>query len=466
MKKKVAVIGGGPGGYVAAIRVAQLGAEVTIFEKEHLGGACVNVGCIPTKVLLHTSELFDELMGAKEYGIEVQGEVKVNWQALQKRKNKIVDRLVGGVKGLLLANKVQIVMGEACLKDKNNIDVVLFDGKKESYQVDSIIISTGSKSFTPPISGVNLQGVIDSTGALSLKEVPKELVIIGGGVIGLEFATLYKSLGSKVTVIEMLPDILPMIDKEISSSIKTILENKGVKILNNAKVNALEEDKNKLTTKYTLEGKEVAISSDKVLISVGRRAVTNNLNLEAIGVKLNRGFVSIDDKMETNIKNIYAIGDCTGKIMLAHVASQQGVVVAENIMGHESKVYYNTVPFCVYTKPEIAAVGLTEEVAKEKGIDYKVGKFPLIANGKSLIMNETDGCMIKIISDSKYDEILGVHIIGPRATDLITEGALAIRLEATVDELITTIHAHPTVGEAFKEAALSVNKKAIHIPNK
>ncbi|WP_461204648.1 dihydrolipoyl dehydrogenase [Clostridium sp. DL1XJH146] len=466
MRKKVAVIGGGPGGYVAAIRAAQLGAEVTVFEKEHIGGTCLNVGCIPTKVLLHTSELFEEFNLAKEYGIEVEGEVKVNWQVLQARKKKIVDKLVGGIKGLLKANKVKIVLGEASLKNKNNIDVILADGKKESYEADSIIIATGSVSFIPPIPGAKLDGVIDSTGALSLEEIPEELVIIGGGVIGLEFATLYNSLGSTVTVIEMLPTILPMIDREISDSIRKTLVKKGVTILNNAKVNEINEDNNKLVTKYTLEGKEILVNSDKVLVSVGRRAVTSNINLEEVGVNTNRGFISIDDNMETNVKGIYAIGDCTGKIMLAHVASEQGVVAAENIMGHESKLLYNTVPSCVYTKPEIASVGLTEEQVKEKGINYKVGKFPLQANGKSLIMNETEGCMIKIISDSKYDEVLGVHMIGPRATDLITEGALAIRLEATVDELITTVHAHPTVGEAMKEAALAVNKQAIHIPNK
>ncbi|HCL4445549.1 dihydrolipoamide dehydrogenase [Clostridium botulinum] len=462
---KLVVIGGGPGGYVAAIRGAQLGAEVTLIEKEKLGGTCLNIGCIPTKVLLHSSELLNEIKEARTLGIEVNNEVKINWTQLQNRKNTVVNTLVSGVSSLLEHNKVKVINGTAAFEGKSSIKVTKDQGESENIQFDNVIISSGSVSFIPPIEGRELEGVIDSTGALSLDSIPKSMVIIGGGVIGIEFANIFNSLGCKVTVIEMLPYILPPVDREISEILKEKLKKDGIDIYNNCKVTKIENNNENLNVSFEEDNDKLNIEAQKVLIAVGRRANISNLNLESTGVYIEKGCIWVNDNMETNIKGIYAIGDCTGKNMLAHVASDQGIIAVENIMGKNKKMDYKTVPACVYTKPELASVGLTEEQAKQKGVDYKVGKFPLIYNGKSLIMNDTEG-FIKIIADKKYEEILGVHILGPRATDLITEAALALRLEATLEEIITTVHAHPTIGEAMKEAALAVNKEAIHMVNK
>lgn len=462
---KLVVIGGGPGGYVAAIRGAQLGAEVTLIEKEKLGGTCLNVGCIPTKVLLHSSELLNEIKEVKTLGIEVNEEVKVNWSQLQNRKTTVVNTLVSGVSSLLEHNKVKVINGTATFEEKNSIKVTKDQGESENIQFDNGIISSGSIPFIPPIKGRELEGVIDSTGALSLDSIPKSMVIIGGGVIGIEFANIFNSLGCKVTVIEMLPFILPPVDREISEILKGKLKGDGIDIYNNCKVTKIEKSNENLNVSFEKNNSKLNIDTEKVLIAVGRRANISSLNLESVGISREKGCILVNDSMETNIKGIYAIGDCTGKNMLAHVASDQGIIAVENIMGKHKKMDYKTVPACVYTKPELASVGLTEEQAKQKGIDYKVGKFPLIYNGKSLIMNDTEG-LIKIIADKKYEEVLGVHILGPRATDLITEAALALRLEATLEEIITTVHAHPTIGEAMKEAALAVNKEAIHMVNK
>ncbi|EKN40329.1 TPP-dependent acetoin dehydrogenase complex, E3 component, dihydrolipoamide dehydrogenase [Clostridium botulinum CFSAN001627] len=462
---KLVVIGGGPGGYVAAIRGAQLGAEVTLIEKEKLGGTCLNIGCIPTKVLLHSSELLNEIKEARTLGIEVNNEVKINWTQLQNRKNTVVNTLVSGVSSLLEHNKVKVINGTAAFEGKSSIKVTKDQGESGNIQFDNVIISSGSVPFIPPIEGRELEGVIDSTGALSLDSIPKSMVIIGGGVIGIEFANIFNSLGCKVTVIEMLPYILPPVDREISEILKEKIKKDGIDIYNNCKVTKIENNNENLNVSFEEDNDKLNIEAQKVLIAVGRRANISNLNLESTGVYIEKGCIWVNDNMETNIKGIYAIGDCTGKNMLAHVASDQGIIAVENIMGKNKKMDYKTVPACVYTKPELASVGLTEEQAKQKGVDYKVGKFPLIYNGKSLIMNDTEG-FIKIIADKKYEEILGVHILGPRATDLITEAALALRLEATLEEIITTVHAHPTIGEAMKEAALAVNKEAIHMVNK
>jgi len=299
---------------------------------------------------------------------------------------------------------------------------------------------------------------------LSLNSIPDSLAIIGGGVIGIEFANIFNSLGCKVTIVEMLPYILPPIDREISELVRSKLAKEGITINSGCKVAKIENSKNGLKVNFVKGSENLSVEAEKVLVAIGRYANIEGLNAEGIGIKTERGKISVDNSMKTNLGNVYAIGDCTGKNMLAHVASEQGVVAAENIMGQNSKMDYKTVPACVYTKPEIAAVGITEEQAKEKGIDYKVGKFPLSANGKSMIMNETDG-VVKIIASREYDEVLGIHIFGPRATDLITEAALALRLEATVDEIVTTIHAHPTVGEAIKEAALAVDNRALNMVN-
>lgn len=460
--KDVIVIGGGPGGYVAAIRAAQLGADVALVEKENLGGTCLNIGCIPTKVLLQTAELYEEFLNSELYGIKLDGRVSVDWNKLMKRKEEIASQLVNGVSGLLRLNSIEVIKGQASFIDKNTIDVKKEDGSAIVLKAKNFIIATGSKPFIPPIIGIGSEGVLDSTEALALEEIPKELVVIGGGVIGIEFATLFNSLGTKVTVIEMLPHILPPIDREISEIVKMKLGMEGIDIYTSAEVTSIERKNGKLEVEAKLDKNEVRISGDKVLLSVGRRPVTEGLNIDAIGVDMSKKGIKVNNRLETNVKGIYAIGDVTGINMLAHVASEQGIVAAENIMGINKEIDYKAIPACIYTKPEIASVGMTEAEAKKSGIEYKVGKFMLSNNGKALIMNEIEGTMVKIITDKKYEEVLGMHIFGPRATELIAEGALALRLEATVDEIITTIHPHPTISESIKEAALSVNNIAIH----
>lgn len=461
----VAVIGGGPGGYVAAIRAAQLGGKVTLIEKNKLGGTCLNVGCIPTKALLHAAEAISEAKEAAAYGINV--EVKsVDWDKVQAKKSAITNQLVSGVTGLMKANKIKVVEGTASFASKDTLTVVKKDGTKENMTFDKIIIAAGSIPAVPPIPGVKENAnCVDSTGALSFEAIPKSLLVIGGGVIGIELATAYSKFGTEVTVVEAAPKLLPMMDGELTAQMRKIMEGRGVKIMTEAKVQSVEAAAVGAKVQVEVGGKVQAFEAEKVLVAVGRRTDTEGLNLDAVGIANDRGRITVNDKMETNVPNVYAIGDCLGKVMLAHVASAQGEVAAENALGEDAVYNGATNPSCVYTDPEFAGVGLTEEKAKELGIAYTVGKFPLMANGKSLIMNGGVGSM-KFILGKEYKEVLGVHILGPRATDLIGECALAIGMEATVEDIIATIHAHPTVTEAVREAALAAEKRAIHIPNK
>lgn len=461
----VAVIGGGPGGYVAAIRAAQLGGKVTLIEKNKLGGTCLNVGCIPTKALLHAAEAISEAKEAAAYGINV--EVKsVDWDKVQTKKSAITNQLVSGVTGLMKANKIKVAEGTASFASKDTLTVVKKDGTKENMTFDKIIIAAGSIPAVPPIPGVKENAnCVDSTGALSFEAIPKSLLVIGGGVIGIELATAYSKFGTEVTVVEAAPKLLPMMDGELTAQMRKIMEGRGVKIMTEAKVQSVEAAAVGAKVQVEVGGKVQAFEAEKVLVAVGRRTDTEGLNLDAVGIANDRGRITVNDKMETNVPNVYAIGDCLGKVMLAHVASAQGEVAAENALGEDAVYNGATNPSCVYTDPEFAGVGLTEEKAKELGIAYTVGKFPLMANGKSLIMNGGVGSM-KFILGKEYKEVLGVHILGPRATDLIGECALAIGMEATVEDIIATIHAHPTVTEAVREAALAAEKRAIHIPNK
>jgi dihydrolipoamide dehydrogenase len=462
-KTKVVIIGGGPGGYVAAIRAAQLGGQVTLIEKERVGGTCLNIGCIPTKSLLHTAELYEDALHGAAYG--VIADVKVDFTKAQERKRAVTDQLVSGVEGLLAINKVKVISGEASFISKDTIQVKTTKGGTETIKADRFIIATGSVPAKPPIPGIDAKQCIDSTGALELQEVPKTMVIVGGGVIGVEIATLYSTLGCKVTIIEMQKEILPMMDGELTRIIRAKMAQKGVEVYLEAKVMSVKD--NGAEAEVTVElsdGKTRIFPCEKALISVGRRTNTEALALDKAGIINDRGRVTVNDKMETNIAGIYAIGDCIGKIMLAHIASVQGEIAVENALGHDSVFEQKTNPSCVYTNPEFASVGLTEEQAKEQGVDYIVGKFPLSGNGRALTMGG-DG-MIKFIVGKEYKEILGAHILGPRATDLIAECALAIQMEATVDEIIATIHAHPTLAEAVREAALATEKRAIHMPNK
>lgn len=464
-KNSVIVIGGGPGGYVAAIRSAQLGAEVTLIEKSKLGGTCLNVGCIPTKALLHAAELLEEMNHAKAYGISAK-EVSYDWGKVQGKKTAVVNQLVGGVTGLLRANKVKVVEGTASFSGAKNLQVQNKDGKIQTLTADKIIIATGSVPAMPPISGVaDNEDCVDSTGALSFSTPPKSLLVIGGGVIGLELATAYHSFGTKVTVVEAMAKLLPMMDGALTATLRGLMEQKGIEIFTEAKVLSVEKQRAENHVKVEVKGEINSFTADKILVAVGRKTDTAALHLEKAGIRHEQGKILVDGYMQTNLAGVYAIGDCLGEIMLAHIASAQGELAAENaILGNKETFSTKTNPSCVYSMPEFAGVGLTEEDAKKQGIDYGVGNFPMFANGKALIANGGVG-QVKIIFGKKYHEILGVHILGPRATDMIGEVALAIGLEATVEELIQTIHAHPTVSEAIREGALAAEKRAIHIPN-
>ncbi len=454
---KVAVIGGGPGGYVCAVRLAQLGASVTLIERERMGGTCLNWGCIPTKVLVHTAELYHETKNCSDLGLDVK-DPSINWPNLMARKNGVVDQLVGGVQGLMVANGVEVLEGEASFSSPRSLQV---GGR--TVEFDAAVIATGSETVIPPIPGVDLPEVVTSKEALSFPSIPQSLTVVGGGVIGMEFACLYANMGTEVSVVEMLDSVLPPIDREISAIARGRMEAMGVKFYTSAKVTAFKKGDHGVTTSVETGEGTVYLDSQWVLMSVGRRANTGSLALEKAGVDHDRGKIAVDRHMATSVPGIYAIGDCCSPVQLAHVASAEGEVAAENIMGHSRSMDYKTVPSGVYTVPEIGSVGLTEEEAKRRGHSVKIGRFPLSSNGKSLIMKGYDG-LVKFVVDGKYDEILGVHIIGPRATDLIVEGALALRLEATTEEIITTIHGHPTVGEALAEAAMDCHGRAIHRP--
>ena len=463
-EKRVSVIGGGPGGYVAAIRAAQLGAKVTLVEKGPIGGTCLNVGCIPTKVLLHTADVFSEIGHAKDLGISVAG-ASVDWNALMKRKDAAVQTLTGGVATLLRSSGVRVLAGEASFVSPEEIVVKSANGGEERIGHDAAIIATGSGAFVPPVPGFDLPGVITSTEALSLPAIPKSMVLVGGGVIGVEFASAYASFGTSLTIVEMLPEILPNIDEEITGILKATLLQRGVRIHTSSKVTGVRRADAGLVVAVETPDGSMEIEAECVLVCVGRKPNTSGLALDRAGVSVERGRIVTDGCMRTSQARIYAVGDCTSPIMLAHVASREGVVAAENIMGHDVVMDYRTTPSAIYTSPEVASVGLTERQAREKGISVRIGRFPLAANGKSMIVNDVAG-IVKYVIDERYDEILGLHIIGPRATELIVEGALAIRLEATVDEIATTIHAHPTIGEALSEAVLASRNEAIHIPKK
>ncbi len=457
-KYDLIVIGGGPGGYVAAIKAAQLGGKVAVVEKEKLGGVCLNWGCIPTKTLLKTAKLYEDILRGEEFGIVGidNSDVKVDWNLLSKRKDKVVKKLVSGIYMLFKKNKVDLFEGMGKVLDKNKVEV-----NGEVIIGDNLIIATGAKDNLPPIDGLEtvLESgkIINSKGALQLEEIPKDLVVIGGGVIAVEFATLFNSLGSKVTLIQRSSHILSSTEKEMATTLQKYLIRKGINIVTDTKLKSVTEDGVLIDHK----GEEKLFKGDKYLISLGLKPQLKgieNLNLELDS----KGFVKTNERMETNIKGVYAIGDLNGKFALAHVASAEGIVAAENIMGRDSTMNYNIVPSCIYTFPELASVGLTEEEAKEKGYDITVSKFPLAANGKALAEGETLG-FAKIISDNKYGEILGVHIMASNATDMISEAIVAMQIEGTVYDVAKAIHPHPTLSEIVMEAAFGAVDKPIHI---
>ena len=466
-KKSVIVIGGGPGGYVAAIRAAQLGAEVTVVEKQYLGGTCLNVGCIPTKCLLHSAELVEQIKTqGKDIGVEVEG-VKVNFPQVIAHKNAISKQLTSGVAGLLKMNKVKKVDGTAKFTGEKQLEVTKANGSKETMTADAIIVATGSVNAQPPIPGLKENpNCIDSTGALSLEKLPQTMVVIGGGVIGLELACAYAAFGTKITVVEAMDHMLPMLDGDLTKIGVAHMKKMGMDFHLECPVQSVESSPvgAKVVCKDK-SGKTVSFEAEKVLVAIGRKANTAGLDLAAGKIDNDKGRILVNEKMETNVPGVYAIGDCVfGHAQLAHTASAMGEVASENICGLEAHYCEKTNPTCVYMEPEAASVGLTEEQCKAQGIAYKVGKFPMSANGKALILNGGEG-LVKIIAGAEYGEILGMHIIGPRATDLIAEGALAIEGEMTLDEIVDTIHSHPTVTETMREAALNAEKRAIHTKN-
>jgi dihydrolipoamide dehydrogenase len=458
--KKIVVIGGGPGGYVAAIRAAQLGAEVHLVENERLGGTCLNVGCIPTKAILHTAETYQALAAGKLPGI-LADNVRLDWPAVMSRKQVVVNRLVKGVEGLLKANGVTVHKGQASLKNAQTVAIA--GTAPTELSADAVILAVGSEPVKLNFPGADLPGVIDSTAALSLSAPPASMTIIGGGVIGVEFAAMFRAFGAEVTVVEMLPQILPPVDSEIAALVRQDMAKQGVKFLTGARLTGVKKAAGGLTASVEIDGQTQEITSEYVLVAVGRRPRTAGLGLEQAGIVLNRGAVTVDANFRTAAPGVYAIGDCNAQTMLAHAASAQGIAAVEHALGHKPAYFGDIIPACIYTHPEVASVGQTEDALKKNGVDYKKGTFALAGNGKAIIESGGAG-LIKILSGAKHGEILGVHLYGPRATDLIAEGALAMRLEATVDELISTIHAHPTVSEAMAEAALAVDGLAIHWP--
>lgn len=459
---KIAVIGGGSGGYVAAIRAAQLGAEVCLIEKDKLGGTCLNVGCIPTKAIIDSAHAFHNAGNSLDIGVEATPILR--WEKVQERRENTVKTLVSGVESLMRSNKITVINGEASFISKNALIVADKSGKNTNIEMDCCIIATGSKTFVPPIKGINLPFYIDSTEALKLEKVPKTLVVVGGGVIGVELACAYHEFGTKVTVVEMLNHILPTFDEQLSDELKRQMQKKGIEVLTNSKLIRCEEEGKGGSCIIQTEDGERTLYGEKILICLGRKAVTEGLGLEKIGINVDRGIV-VDDSMRTSVSNIFAVGDCNGRLMLAHAASEQGAIAAENAMGMNKVFEASNCPSGVYSFPELAGVGLTEQQAREKGLNYEIGMFPTNANGRALIAKDTEG-YVKIIVDKKYGEILGAHILSAYATELIAECAIAIKAECTVEEIINTIHSHPTVSECIHEAALSSKDRAIHIPNK
>jgi dihydrolipoamide dehydrogenase len=461
-REKLAIIGGGPAGYVGAIRGAQLGAEVILIEKKEVGGTCLNVGCIPTKTLTSTAHLYTLMKKSSSWGID-SGFPGLNWDQVMRRKEQVVRRLVSGVKFLLKERKVSLISGPASFLDEKTLLIKKTNGGVEKFQADKILISSGSVPINLPITGADLEGVVDSTQALSFEEVPKTLVIVGGGYIGCEFASIYHSFGSEVTVVEMLPQILPGEDEEIISLLRRKWEKEGVKIYTESRVTGIyPQDVQTKKVKIATPKGELEILSEKVLISVGRKAFTDGLNLKSIGLANENGKIIVDEFMRTNLNHIYSAGDCIGGYLLAHVASMEAECAVENALGGNVKMDYTSVPRCIFTCPEIGGVGMTEKEALAKGFKIKIGRFPFAANGRALAEDETEG-MVKIIADNKSDKIIGCIIMGNRGTDLIAELALGIKIGIKLKDLIETIHAHPTLAEAVRESALKTAGRPIHI---
>ena len=462
-KFQAVVIGGGPGGYVCAIRLSQLGLKTACIESRgSLGGTCLNVGCIPSKSLLNLSEEFHKVKGLANKGIEV-GDVKLNLDKMMKSKDKAVTVLTKGVEFLFKKNKVTYFKGYGSFKSQNEISIKDNENKETIIQSEKTIIATGSVATSLPGIEIDEQKIVSSTGALKLEKVPNKMVVVGGGYIGLEMGSVWARLGSEVQVVEFLDHITPGMDKEISSEFMKILKKQGIKFNMQNKVETIKKNKSGVVVSTVdKEGNKNNLDCDVVLISVGRKANTEGLNLETVGVELDdRKRIKTDKSFKTNLENIYAIGDVISGPMLAHKAEDEGIAVAENIAGQSGHVNYDTIPGVVYTTPEVAAIGKTEEQLKDSKMKYKVGKFSFMANSRAKAIDDAEG-FVKILADEKTDKVLGAHIIGPHAGELIAEIGVAMEFGASSEDIARTCHAHPTFSEAVKEAALSVDKRAIH----
>lgn len=459
------IIGSGPGGYVAAIRAAQLGLKTAVVEKDpKLGGTCLHRGCIPTKALLHTAETFDGIKKAAELGIEVAAP-KLDVPKVQTRKQKVVDKNARGIEYLFKKNKIEWIPGRGRLKSATEVEVD--DGATHTvHKTKNVLIATGSVPRAIPLAPADGKRILNSDHILELNHVPATLAVLGAGAVGTEFASIFSSFGSKVTLVEMLPRVLPIEDEDVSKELERALRKRGIDVRTGTRLSAVDSlgEKLKLTLeKEGDEGEEEKLEVDTLLVAVGRAPVSEDLGLEAAGVNLQKGYVMVDQHMQTAVPGVYAIGDVVNTPWLAHVASSEGILAVEHMAGETARpINYDHVPSCTYCEPEVASVGLTEAQAKERGYDVEVGKFPFTALAKAAILGKTEG-FVKVVREKKYDELLGVHIIGPHATDLIAEACVALRIESTTEELFRSMHAHPTLSEAVVEAAHAAFGHPIHI---
>lgn len=459
----LAILGSGPGGYVAAIRAAQLGMKVAIIEAGAMGGVCLNVGCIPSKAFLHSAALLEEAREGKRIGV-VADNVRLDFKGLVGHKERVVKQMSGGVGSLMKKNKVDVVKGYGRLASPTSISVA-GEGGEQTVSARNIIVATGSTPKSLPFAKIDEDRILSSTGILALQEVPKRMVVIGGGVIGLEMTTAFSSFGTEITVLEALPRILALADEEVSAELARAITRRGVKIMTNVRISNVEQTESGIKVLYTdSEGKDQQAEGDKLMLSVGRAPLTKDIGLDTVGVQLDeRGYVKVNETMQTNVPSIYSVGDCVGRTGLAHTASAEGILAVEHMAGHHVvPINYDKIPSPVWSSPEVGWVGLTEAQARERGFDVKVGKFPFSANGQATVLTERTG-FVKVVADKQYDEVLGIHIIGPRATELLGEAGMALSHEATSESLVHTIHAHPTLYEAIGEAGHGLIDGPIHI---
>lgn len=457
----VLVVGAGPGGYVAAIRATQLGLSVGLVERDELGGVCLNWGCIPSKALIHNAEVITHFKHAQEYGVSIDN-MRIDFAPAIDRSRQVSSRIVKGVEYLVKKNKIEHIKGTARLAGRDTV-VVDPEGQGKELKAKHIILATGGRPMVLPGLEPDGKQIITSREALALKELPKRVVVIGGGPIGCEFAYIWHAYGADVTIVELLPHLLPREDEEISKQLEDSFKRRGIKFKTGTKVDSIDRGGSPLTLTLSAEGKPETIQADVVLLSIGWSPNSENLGLEELGIERQRNYITVDDSLRTNVPGVYAIGDVTGKLPLAHVASHQGIVCVEAIAGQPvHPLAYIDMPRCTYCNPQVASMGLTEAAAREAGHDVKVGTFPLRVLGKALAQNEATG-LAKIVTDAKYGEILGAHIIGPNATELVPELTLARLLEATAEEIGRNVHPHPTISEGIMEAALGALGRAIHI---